>query len=78
MTQRDADGLAFVRKYTGWLTISKLLAELLEGICANELGDERHWHRHIVLEGGWRTRMAQVYTPKLVNAILIALKKHLQ
>ena len=62
-------GPAYVRKETGWLTNDADLAELLEGVCANLMEDPRGWHRHIELVDG-RAKMAQVYPPKLVEAIL--------
>jgi hypothetical protein len=58
LVQRDEEGEAYVRKETGWLTNSWKLAQLLEGVCANQTGGP--WHRHLHLVGGARTRAAQV------------------
>lgn len=67
---------AYVRKMTGWLTNSWILAELLSGACSNLVGG-RPWHRHAKLIGG-TAKYARVYPPKLVAAILQAVRKEME
>ena len=76
MTQEDAAGVGFIRKETGWLTNSQVLADLLQGVCVNLKKDRKEWHRHIMLVGG-RAQYAQVYPPKLVIAILKTIKSQI-
>ena len=51
------------------------LAELLEGVCSNVDGS-RPWHRHVHLMGGL-AHGAREYPPKLVTAVLRALRDQL-
>ena len=64
----------YVRKETGWMTNSPVLAEILQGECSNKQGGL--WHRHVRLIGGI-ARGAAVYPPKLVNAVLKGLKEQM-
>lgn len=73
--KRGLQGEGFVRKETGWVTNCPAIAEVLEGVCSNYDGS-RPWHRHIHLIGGL-AKAAQVYPPKLVAAVLKALKRQL-
>ncbi len=66
----------YVRKETGWMTNSKELAELLEGICSNVDGS-RPWHKHVHLIGGLG-KAARIYPPKLVEAVLKVLHSMLR
>lgn len=76
MTAIDSNGQqGYVRKETGWMTNSPVLARVLEGTCSNNLGGE--WHRHIYCMGGI-AKAAQVYPPKLVRAVLQGLKEQLK
>ena len=71
---RGLQGTGYVRKETGWMTNSPVLAEILEGVCTNETGGP--WHRHVHLIGGI-ARGAAVYPPKLVSAVLKGLKRQM-
>ena len=70
--KKDPPEKGLVRKETGWMTNSKELAELLEGVCTNTTG-EREWHKHVHLMGGI-AKFAKVYPPALVEAVLRCLK----
>ena len=59
-------------KETGWLTNSWHLAQLLEGESANHTAG-RELHRHVHLVNG-TAKLSAAYPPKLVKAILKALK----
>jgi len=74
MKAEDANGVGYVRKETEWLTNCPELAKVLEGVCSNNEG--RTWHRHVHLVGG-RAAAAAEYPPKLVAAVLKALRKQL-
>ena len=77
MIGRDASGEGYIRRPTCWMTNSPELAKTLRGICTNDLqGSKREWHRHIHLVNG-RAKMARVYPPVLVRAILQALKRQM-
>ncbi|CAE7854404.1 GIP [Symbiodinium necroappetens] len=67
-------GKGYVRKETGWLTNSAVLAERLAEPCGNETGGL--WHRYVHLVGGI-ARGAAVYPPKLVKAVLQGLKEQM-
>ncbi|CAJ1387436.1 unnamed protein product, partial [Effrenium voratum] len=71
MKAEDGQGVGFVRKETCYVTNSAEMAnyKALEGRCEGS-------HRHVHLING-RAREAQVYPPKLVNAILRGIKKEL-
>ncbi|CAK0819708.1 unnamed protein product [Prorocentrum cordatum] len=75
---RGPDGReAFVRKETGWLTNSQVLADILAGECrCQSIGGEPY--RHVHLLGDRRARKAQVYPPRLVRAILRGLREELR
>jgi hypothetical protein len=60
----------FVRKETGWLTNSPVLAKILEG------GVDQCTHRHVHLIGGLAAAAA-VYPPKLVSAVLQGIKEQM-
>ena len=64
----------FVYKPTKWVTNSKVLAEALGRICANN--SEPPFHRHIVLVGGL-AQLASAYAPELVNTVLQALRQQM-
>ena len=66
--------LGFVRKETGWLTDSELLANILEGYCECPRGLNGEVPRHVHLVDG-RARHAQRYPPSLVAAILKGLRE---
>ena len=66
---------AYHRKMTRWVTNCRRLAELLEGVCSN-LDYRRPWHRHVVLQHGL-AHFARIYTPKLVGALLRAMRDEL-
>ena len=70
MKAEDGQGVGFVRKETNWMTNSKRLAEAIEGNCDGT-------HRHVHLING-RARHAQVYPPRLVNAILKGIRQELR
>ena len=70
MIGEDATGVGYVRKETQFVTNSKILATLLEGHCEGG-------HRRVHLING-RAGFAQVYPPKLVKAILKAVKQELR
>lgn len=74
MQSEDAGGKGLVYKMTRWLTNNRRIAQVLNGVCSNSKG--KTWHRHVHLING-RARAAQVYPPKLVRAILEALKQQL-
>ena len=77
MMLEDDNGIkGYVRKETKWMTSSKELAEILEGICSNFTGTQP-WHRHVHLVGNNRAQLAAVYPPMLVTAILKAIKRQL-
>lgn len=65
-----------VRKETLWMTNAEEIAEQLQGVCENQLKG-KEIHRHVHLIGGNRSKMAQVYTKELVEAILTGLKNQL-
>ena len=69
MKAEDGQGVGLVRKETCYVTNSAEMAKALEGRCEGR-------HRHVHLING-RAREAQVYPPKLVNAILKGIKKEL-
>ena len=69
MKSEDGQGVGFVRKETQFITNSAELARVLSGKCSGT-------HRHVHLING-RARKAQVYPPRMVSAILRALKKEL-
>jgi len=69
----DPPRTGYVRKETGWMTNSKRLAELLEGVCSNVDGS-RPWHRHVHLIGGLG-KAARIYPPALVEAVLQVLQE---
>ena len=78
MVGRDASGEGYIRKPTCWMTSSPELAETLRGACANDLpGGKSEWHRHIHLVNG-RAKMARIYPPALVRAVLRALKRQMK
>lgn len=70
MVSEDSQGRGFVRKETMYLTNSPELAKVLSGECNGT-------HRHVHLVNG-RARQAQVYPPRMVTAILRAVRKELQ
>ena len=70
MTSTDVQGKGFVRKETMYLTNSPELARVLSGECNGK-------HRHVHLVNG-RARQAQVYPPRMVTAILRAVRKELE
>jgi len=75
MKSKDAGGEGYVRKETGWLTNCPALAKVLSGVCDN-FKPGKDWHRHVQLVGG-RAAAAAEYPPRLVAAVLKALKKQL-
>ena len=78
MVGRDASGEGRIRKPTYWMTNSPELAETLRGVCTNDLpGAKRERHRHIHLVNG-RAKMARIYPPALVRAVLRALKRQMK
>ena len=78
MVGRDASGEGCVRKPTCWMTNSPEMAETPRGVCTNDLPGRKHeWHRHIHLVKG-RAKMARIYPPALVRAVLRALKRQMK
>ena len=75
MESHDIHGKGLVLKMTQWVTNSARLANILQGVCSNSNG--RTWHRHVNLVNG-RARAAQVYPPKLVKAMLVAMRQQLE
>ena len=72
MPDHSQEPVGHARKETGWLTNSWHLAQLLEGECANlTAGEELHRHVHLV---NGTAKLSTAYPPKLVKAILKALK----
>ena len=63
MRQVDQCGEGLVKKLTGFMTNSELIAEELSKRCSG-------MHRHITLIGG-RAKAAQVYPEKLCKAIVV-------
>ena len=76
MESEDENGMGLVKKETGWLTSSPELAMTLKGVCSNTDGS-RPWHRHVPLIGGGRARKAAVYPPKMVAAVLRAIRRQM-
>ena len=74
---RKGDGSVpeYVRKETGWMTNSPLLAKILEQSCSNDVGG-KPWHRHISLVG-WVAHFAARYPPRLVTAVLRGLREQM-
>ena len=70
-------GVGLVRKETGWLTNSRVLAHTLSQECSNKKGDQE-WHRHVTLMGGGRAAKAAKYPMPLVRAVLTALRRELR
>ena len=70
MVAEDNQGKGFVRKETVFLTNSPELAKVLTGKCVGH-------HRHVHLMNG-RARKAQVYPPRMVTAILRAVREELR
>ena len=76
MTSEDGIGTGLVKKETGWLTNSQILAQTLQQECSNRTG-KSPWHRHVHLING-RAKRAQVYPIALVRAVLKGLRKELR
>ncbi|CAK9049785.1 Retrovirus-related Pol polyprotein from transposon TNT 1-94 [Includes: Protease [Durusdinium trenchii] len=70
MKATDQQGEGFVRKETRYLTNSVAIAAALSGQCSGE-------HRHVHLVNG-RARQAQKYPPRMVAAILRAIRQELR
>ena len=78
MVGRDASGEGYIQKPTYWMTNPPELAETLRGVCTNDLpGGKHEWHRQIHLVNG-RAKMARIYPPALVRAVLRALKRQMK
>ena len=78
MAGRDVFGEGYIRKPTCWMTNLPELAETLRGVCTNDLpGGKHERHRHIHLVNG-RAKMARIYPPALVRAVLRALKRQMK
>ena len=67
----DAGFKGFVRKETRWMTSSAEIAAVLRD------DGPRCTHRHVHLIGGGRATMAAAYPPKLVVAVLKALRRQM-
>ena len=67
----------YVRKETGWVTNHPGLAERLKGVCSNTVDSGVQWHRHVTAMGNV-AKLARIYPPKLVEAVLEELKETLQ
>ena len=76
MASTDMHRESYVRKEIGFLTSSPKIAAVLEGVCSNFIG-EAPWHRHVVLLGG-KAAAARVHPPKMVAAVVRALKEELE
>ena len=76
MTSTDKEGEGLVEKETGWMTNSPEMAKALQTVCSNKDGS-RPPHRHVHLMEG-RASAAECYPPKLVNAVLKALKAQMR
>ena len=70
MKQRGSEGVARVKKATGFMTNAKCIAHRLEVKC-NGL------HRHITLING-RAKAAEVYPDKLCKAIIMGLVEQME
>ena len=78
MAGRDVFGEGYIRKPTCWMTNSPELAETLRGVCTNDLPGRKHErHRHIHRVNG-RAKIARIYPPALVRAVLRALKRQMK
>ena len=64
-----------MKKPTGWITNSKIIAERLGKRC-----DGEHEHQQVIGndEGGRRSKQAQIYSPELVSTILRAYREEIQ
>jgi len=64
-------GTGVCYKRTKWVTNSRKLAEALDGWCTNQTGGPYHVHMQLI---GGIAHQAAAYPPKLVKAVLTALK----
>ena len=73
----DPDGVRrLVKKPTGWMTNSALIAEVLAKRCANERLPLADHHQHALMVGG-RAAPMERYPPRLVTAVLKALRNEM-
>eukprot|EP00971_Amphidinium_carterae_P086480 1711348-Amphidinium_carterae.1 len=72
----DSDVPEYVKKPTGWITNCPMLADVLGQGCSNDDGN-RPQHNHSWLIGGV-AKFAARYPPKLVAAVLRALRQQLR
>ena len=70
MMQEDGQGVARIKKTTGFATNAPELAKRLLRTCTGQ-------HRHILLMGG-RAKKAEIYPPKLCKAIIEGLVSQMQ
>ena len=70
MISEDAQGVGYVKKDTKYITNSEEIAKVLDGCCNGG-------HRHVHLING-RAKFAQKYPPKMVAAVLRAVKVELK
>ena len=70
MYQEDYKGIGQIRKSTGFATNAPALAKTLSRACSGN-------HRHIQLIGG-RAKKAEIYPPKLCEAIIEGLIKQME
>ena len=73
----DRTQRGFVLKPTRYATNSWEIARRLQGECSNTTGT-RPWHRHMQVVGHNLGKIAQVYPPKLVSAVLQGLRAQLK
>ena len=72
ITTRGETGVAY--KMTRYVTNSPKLAAVLEGQCSNKTGGPFHVHTHLIGGIAWQ---AAKYPPKMVKAVLQALKEQM-
>lgn len=70
----DGRDESYVFKKTRWVTNSRTIAEALDQWCVNHTGGPPHRHLHLI---GGIARQAAAYPPRLVHAVLEALKQQM-
>ena len=70
MTQRDEEGMGFIKKNTGFMTNADAIAGRLNRRCDNS-------HRHIELING-RAKKAEIYPEDLCKEVIIGLKEQME
>ena len=70
----DEHGIGLVQKPTRWLTNSVHMARMLDKKCLNRTQPDHHRHVHLV---SGRAKAAERYPPRLVEAMLRAMRQEL-